>query len=113
MVDTRFTAGLPQALTLTVGRTVQLPLRSAMGAGNSWQSRVDNDNVDARLVVLPPNRDDQPAGGLPPGTSSATEVLVLTGIRPGTATLTLRLGRPWEPGDPLAVHHIGLTVESR
>jgi Chagasin family peptidase inhibitor I42 len=111
--DPRFTRGLPRSLTLAIGQSVRVPLEGAMGAGNTWQALAVGDTIEATVEVIPPAGHDKPAGGLPPGTSAASEVLIVTGVRPGTATVSLRLGRSWEPETPLATHQLDVRVSER
>ena len=54
MSDSRYTRDLPKHITLAVGETVRIPLRGAMGAGNTWQARTDDHGVQAIIDVTPP-----------------------------------------------------------
>jgi len=107
--DARFTSALPDTLTVRVGQTVRLPLTSALGSGNTWRAEVDGHSAQAGVEVSPAPRPEV-LGGLPPSTSSATETLVVTGVRAGEALLRLVLGRSWQPDAPLARHRLAVRV---
>jgi hypothetical protein len=99
----RWTDGLPDTLRVGVGQAVVLPLTGAVGAGNSWTATDDDAGVATTEVLLAP-----PA--TPPAASSeASEVLVVTGVRPGRTVAHLRLGRSWETTD-LSRHDLAIDV---
>lgn len=103
-----FTANLPGDVSIAAGESVRLPLRGAMGAGNTWtvEDVVPAGVVDARIEIGPP---PAPRGPFPES-SSAAETLVVSGRSPGQARIQLRLGRSWEPDRPLARHALTVAV---
>jgi hypothetical protein len=96
-------------MDIAVGRTRQFVLRGAVGAGNSWSAVVDrDDHVLADIIITPPEKGEGRPGEPPPANTTAVETLLLTGISPGSVTVCLRLGRPWEPEAPLAQWQISV-----
>ena len=113
MNDSRYTRDLPEHITLAVGQTVRIPLRGAMGAGNSWQARTDDHGVQAIIDVTPPKQPVPTGNGLPPATSAAAETLLVTGMSAAMARIQLSLGRSWQPGTLLAQHELEVIVTPR
>ena len=113
MSDSRYTRDLPEQITLAVGETVRIPLRGAMGAGNTWQARTDDHGVQAIIDVTPPRQPVPTGDGLPPSTSAAAETLLIIGVSAAMAHIQLSLGRSWQPGTSLAQHELEVIVTPR
>jgi predicted secreted protein len=99
-------AEVPDEVTLRRGERATISLPSASGGGYRWTVSVDDEVIDARVQVLPPE-----APGEPPSSGAAPERLVIDARRPGNATLSLTLARRWEADAPAARQTIRVTVE--
>jgi hypothetical protein len=97
-------------VSVTVGGTYRQPLTGASSAGYVWRVELvaGTDVVAAELSVAGhPEPHPEPQ----PGTHSYPEDLVITGLRPGVATVRCTLARAFEPGrPPREQHELSVTV---
>lgn len=106
---------IPARIELAVGErwSARLPGLGSAGYEWAWELEEGAGVVEVTLapVPLPPL---PPAGGEPPGSSSADEQVEVRALRPGAATLHLVQRRPWQTGQPpLHEHVIEVAVVAR
>jgi hypothetical protein len=97
--DAVFAAGIPREITLGVGRSLRVELRSAAGGGYTWSAthaagERGVSRVDIALGELPPPSD-------PPTSALAPVFMVVTADREGVELWRIRLAREWQPTQPL------------
>ena len=96
-----WTTGLPEHLDLPVGQAATVELPAAHG-GYDWSVTSSAPDVVAAAVQL----GEAPGQGATPTSGSAPQRLVIEPRARGSAELELRLARPWQPQEPLAVHRL-------
>jgi hypothetical protein len=108
MAGNPYASGLPETLTVRLGRQVTLPLRAALGSGYGWTADVQGTEVEATVRTQGPGGPIDPTA--PPPLAAARQTLEITGRRPGAAQVRLRLVRSWSPDRPIAAHTLQVSV---
>ena len=84
-----------QTIELTVGGEVRVALPGRGSGGFVWSVAPPTDTGVVAIARSAGERPPlPPAGGPPPNSYSLDEILIITGLKPGTVVLDARLGRP-------------------
>jgi hypothetical protein len=102
----------PSELELVPGAEARIRLRGAGSAGYLWTWEIDGDSGAISVAVEAASPPPVPSPGVLRG-GSVDQIVVVRGLRPGTASLRLVLARPVKSSrPPLASHTIAVTVSS-
>lgn len=109
-MSTQPNIGETREILLTSGSSTEVVLPGHASSGRLWHFEVDGDKSALSITLRRrPALELPPSGGLPPPSYSLDEILVITGIHPGTAELVLTLMRPDEVA-PAEVRRIVVRV---
>jgi predicted secreted protein len=90
------TPSITQSRTIDAGADLTVVLCSNPSTGYSWDDPVIGDPAVLEVVDRAYRAPDQ--GALPIVGAAGGDVLTVRGLEPGTTTLSLRYGQPWEGG---------------
>ena len=87
-------------IVLKSGESHRLELGGLGSAGYMWSYEVAGEPDAVAVTIEAAAPPPTPAPGAPPRSFSAQNSLVITGLKPGSATVSLSLRRPFEKNKP-------------